>query len=146
MRRRLDPYSGRPLYRQVADDLRDAIAVGELRPGELLPTESRLAGDYEIGVDAVRDALAVLRGEGLVETLRGRGTSVRQIPEPTVVKIPPGARIAARMPTEDERRQLGIVEGTPILEVDLHGEVRLLPGDRYALETVEDTDDAAPDA
>lgn len=141
MRRRLDPYSGRPLYRQVADDLRDAISTGELQPGELLPTESRLAADYEIGVDAVRDALAVLRGEGLVETLRGRGTSVRELPEPTVVKVPPGARITTRMPTEDERRRLGLAEGTPVLEVELRGEVQLLPGDRFALETVEGEDE-----
>src|SRR5437879_2578930 len=91
-RRSIDPYSGRPRYRQLADILRDAIATGELRPGVTLPTEGRLAGDYGLGVDAVRDAIAVLRGEGLVETERGKPSRVRPHREPALVEVPPGTR------------------------------------------------------
>lgn len=133
---------GRPLYRLVADDIRAAIEAGTLQPGQLLPPEKTLAERFDVSLVAVRAGLSLLRGEGLIVTERGKGSRVREIPETTVVKIPPGARITARMPTADERERLHLAEGTPILEVDLHGEVRLLPGDRYALETVEDTDDA----
>jgi DNA-binding GntR family transcriptional regulator len=136
MRRTLNPYSGRPLYRQLADILRDAITAGELRPGVTLPTEGRLAHDYEIGVDAVRDALAVLRGEGLIETARGRPSRVRARQEPAVVNVPPGRRVTSRMPTERERRELGIPEGTPVLVVaGEDGSERLYAADRTELHT-----------
>lgn len=140
MRRRLDPYSGRPLYRQAADDIRDAISAGRLRPGETLPTEAQLSTDYGIGVDAVRDALAVLRGEGLIVTERGKGSQVRLTPQVTVVKIPPGTQIRARMPDEEERRRLGIPEGVPVIVVERAGAEDVLPADRVSLETVEDED------
>jgi DNA-binding GntR family transcriptional regulator len=136
-RRSIDPYSGRPLYRQLADILRDAINAGELRPGVTLPTERRLANDYELGVDAVRDAIAVLRGEGLVETERGKPSRVRARQQPAVVKVPPGARVTTRMPTEEERRQFGLSEGTPLLVIRRGGQTELLPGDKYAVETIE---------
>lgn len=136
-RRSIDPYSGRPQYRQLADILRDAIAAGEYRPGVTLPTMRRLADDYELGIDAVRDALAVLTGEGLVETERGKPARVRAERTTTVVKIAPGARVTARMPTEEERRQFSLPEGTPLLEVRRGSQVELLPADRFALETVE---------
>lgn len=137
-RRSIDPYSGRPLYRQLADILRDAIHAGEFRPGVTLPAVQRLADDYELGVDAVRDALVVLRGEGLIETERGKPSRVRARPEPTVVRVGPGAHITTRMPTEAERREFGIPEGTPLLVVHRGDETQLLPGDRFAVETADD--------
>lgn len=140
-RRSIDPYNGRPLYRQLADILRDAIRKGELRPGVTLPTLQRLADDYELGVDAVRDALAVLRGEGLIETERGKPARVRALPEPVEVKVQPGARITTRTPTEEERRRLQIPEGTPLLIVERNGQTDLYSGDRTVIETVDDLPD-----
>lgn len=140
-RRSIDPYSGRPLYRQLADILRDAIHVGNLRPGVTLPAERRLADDYELGLDAVRDALAVLRGEGLIETERGKPSRVRLRREPAVVKVPPGARVTSRMPTEEERQRFALQEGTPLLAVELGGQTELFPADRFVIETVEFSDE-----
>jgi DNA-binding transcriptional MocR family regulator len=142
--RRLDPSDGRPLYRQVADVLRDAIAAGELQPGQLLPTEANLADVFDVGVDAVRKGLGVLRGEGLIVTSRGKGSHVREFPEQAVVMVPPGARVRCRMPTPQERVAVGetfgrlIPEGVPVFEVEMGGRVELLPGDQVVLETVGD--------
>jgi DNA-binding GntR family transcriptional regulator len=136
-RRSIDPYSGRPRYRQLADILRDAITNGELRAGVTLPTLQRLADDYELGIDAVRDALGVLRGEGLIETERGKPARVRTVRDLAVVNVPPGARITARLPTEDERRRHGLAEGTPVLVIERGGQLELLPADRFAVETVD---------
>jgi DNA-binding transcriptional regulator YhcF (GntR family) len=136
-RRSIDLYSGEPLYRQLADILRGVIQRGEWRPGVTLPTLQRLAADYELGVDAVRDALAVLRGEGLIETERGKPARVRARQQPAVVKVPPGAHVTTRMPTEEERRRFGLSEGTPLLVIKRDGQMELLPGDKYAVETVE---------
>lgn len=136
-RRSIDPYSGRPRYRQLADILRDAITTGDLRPGVTLPTLQRLADDYELGIDAVRDALSVLRAEGLIETERGKPARVRAVRELAVVNVRPGARVTARLPTEEERRRFALAEGTPLLVVERDGERELLPADRFAVETVD---------
>jgi DNA-binding FadR family transcriptional regulator len=50
-----------------------AIAVGLLRPGDQLPTETRLAEALGISPVTLRGALAILREGGLLETRRGRG-------------------------------------------------------------------------
>lgn len=137
-RRSIDPYSGRPLYRQLADILRDAIHTGDLPPGVTLPAVQRLADDYELGIDAVRDALAVLRGEGLIETERGKPSRVRAQEEPAVVTVQAGARVTARMPTEEERQRFGLPEGTPLLVVEHEGRRDLLPADRFAVEMADE--------
>ncbi|MEV1198486.1 hypothetical protein [Microbispora rosea] len=52
------------------------------------------------------------------------------------VSITSGAQVTARMPTEPERRQLGIAEGVPILVItEPDSEVRKLPADRTVIET-----------
>ncbi|MCO5396693.1 FadR/GntR family transcriptional regulator [Ralstonia soli] len=53
--------------------LRTAIDLGFLEDGELLPKEAALAGQLRVSAFALREALAELRAEGLVETRPGRG-------------------------------------------------------------------------
>jgi DNA-binding transcriptional regulator YhcF (GntR family) len=145
--RRLDPSDGRPLYRQAADELRDAISAGTLIPGQLLPTEASLADMFDVSVDAVRKGLSVLRGEGLIVTERGKGSRVRERQETVVVTVGPGAMIRCRMPTPQERAAIGraegrlIPEGVPVFEVERDGRVELLPGDRFTLETIAQASD-----
>lgn len=68
-----------PLYLQLAALLRSQIASGELVADRPIPSEQRLMQVHEVGRDTVRKAIGVLRGEGLVEPVRGRGTFV--VPE-----------------------------------------------------------------
>lgn len=77
----LDPMSDRPAYRQIADRLRDGIARGEFSAGGRLPSERELCETYSAARGTVRQAVALLRSEGLVEIDRGRGAYVRdQLP------------------------------------------------------------------
>lgn len=69
------------VYRQIAADLRDAIARGEHAPGAVLPKITELMARYGVARQTVRDAIAVLEAEGLVEARRRRGTVVRQRPK-----------------------------------------------------------------
>jgi GntR family transcriptional regulator len=71
-------FSGRPAYIQIADDLRSRIIDGEQRGGDRLPTEAELMADYGVSRIVVRQAIEVLRSEGLVVTQRGKGTYVRE--------------------------------------------------------------------
>ncbi|MET4661218.1 GntR family transcriptional regulator [Streptomyces sp. PvP037] len=62
----------------IADDLRDQIASGRLKPGDRLPSEAHLAAQYRVSTPTLRNALAVLQAEGLVEKVHGKGNFVRR--------------------------------------------------------------------
>jgi GntR family transcriptional regulator len=66
-----------PAYRHVADVLRAEIRTGKLEPGTRLPSLPQLAQEYGVTPDIARQAVALLRAEGLIETRQGAGTFVR---------------------------------------------------------------------
>jgi DNA-binding GntR family transcriptional regulator len=68
-----------PLYTQLADILREMIKSGELQPRSALPSESYLQQQHGVSRGTVRMAVSVLRDEGLVVTIGGRGTFVRAL-------------------------------------------------------------------
>jgi len=76
----IDPTSDRPAYKQIADHLRDQIAQGELAPGQALPSERVLMDTYGAARGTVRQAINVLKGEGLILVEHGRGSFVRPAP------------------------------------------------------------------
>lgn len=68
---------GAPKYLRLADELRRRIKTGEYPIGDRLPTESSLVEQFRFSPPTVRQALSVLRAEGLIETRHGIGTFVR---------------------------------------------------------------------
>ena len=72
---RVDPADSRPAFRQIADQLRDRILGGDLRPGGLLPSETELLTEFGASRSTVRHSIEVLKSEGLIETRQGRGPS-----------------------------------------------------------------------
>jgi GntR family transcriptional regulator len=66
-----------PLYIQLADILREMIRSGELQPRSALPSESYLQQEHGVSRGTTRMAIAVLRDEGLVVAISGRGTFVK---------------------------------------------------------------------
>lgn len=74
--RRLDMYSDVPLYEQLAAMLRERIRTGQLKQLDPLPSETTLEQEFEVSRDTVRRAIQQLRDEGLVFTVRRRGTYV----------------------------------------------------------------------
>jgi DNA-binding GntR family transcriptional regulator len=67
----------RPPYVQAADVLRAAIQDGELSPGERLPSARELQRRFGIASSTVQNALRLLKGEGLIYSVLGRGSYVR---------------------------------------------------------------------
>ena len=65
-----------PMYIKIADDIRNQIASGVLKPGDRLPTAAELMAQYGTSTTAVRGAMIVLRGEGLIEGRQGKGVYV----------------------------------------------------------------------
>jgi GntR family transcriptional regulator len=76
----VDRSSDRPVYRQIADQLRDAIGRREFPPGAKLPSERVLMERYQTSRVTVRQAIAVLGAEGLINVEHGRGVFVRTRP------------------------------------------------------------------
>ncbi len=65
-----------PAHARLADALRDAITAGELRPGDVVPGDAALMTATGLARGTVRQAIATLRSEGLVQTRRGARTTV----------------------------------------------------------------------
>ena len=80
--------TGVALWRQIADDIRAAIGNGDHDDGRL-PTEAALAARFDVNRHTVRQAIAALAREGVVETVQGRGTAI--VPRRRVT-YPIGAR------------------------------------------------------
>jgi GntR family transcriptional regulator len=76
----IDPTSDRPAYRQIADHLRAAIHSGQFGAGAQLPSERALMDTYRAARGTVRQAIAALRAEGLIDIEQGRGAFVRRRP------------------------------------------------------------------
>lgn len=65
-----------PLYVQLRDDVVTRIEAGEFQPGDRLPSEPELTRVYGVGRPTVRQAIDLLRRQGVVVTVRGSGTFV----------------------------------------------------------------------
>lgn len=65
-----------PAYRQIADAIISAIQSGELRPGQVIPSEKQIQDATGTGRNTARQAIAWLRDQGWIETEPGRGSYV----------------------------------------------------------------------
>ncbi|MEU0047784.1 GntR family transcriptional regulator [Streptomyces werraensis] len=72
------------LYQQVAAAIRKAILSGEFAPDSLLPSESQLMTRYGVSRPTVRNAIAALRAEGLIDVRHGKGSFVRAGGQPAL--------------------------------------------------------------
>ncbi|MBE3639952.1 FadR/GntR family transcriptional regulator [Mangrovicoccus algicola] len=70
-----------PLVSRIITDLKDRISTGECVAGARLPSEAALTATYSVSRTVVREAIAVLRAEGLVEARKGSGVFVLDRPE-----------------------------------------------------------------
>lgn len=76
---RIEPSSPVPIYQQIGDQLRFAIASGRLVEGEKLPGARELAELLSINLHTVTRAYGELVREGTLEMRRGRGTFVGSV-------------------------------------------------------------------
>ena len=69
----VDFQAGKPVYLQLADQVRYAAASGRLRPGEPLPALRPLAEELRINRNTIAKAYAELESQGIIETIPGKG-------------------------------------------------------------------------
>lgn len=72
----VDHDAATPLWRQLADELRNEIRMGKLPSGRVMPSETTLMQTHGLARGTVRKAIETLAEEGLVVRVQGRGTFV----------------------------------------------------------------------
>jgi GntR family transcriptional regulator len=71
-----DMLSTSPLYKAVKTRLTRCLAAGDWKPGEAIPSETRLAGQYNVSIGTIRKAIDELVAERILLRQQGRGTFV----------------------------------------------------------------------
>jgi len=77
---KVDPGSPIPLYHQIAEAIRYAIATGQIRSGDSLPGLHQAAAEWGVNLHTVRHAYSELARQGLVTTRGPRGTIIMETP------------------------------------------------------------------
>lgn len=133
---------GQSRYGALAAALRQRIIAGEWQPGSALPAEQTLAGQHGVALGTMRQALALLVEQRLIERIHGRGTFVRaglsgapmlrffRFGDGSGANVGemPKSRIASRqtLPASDAvAHMLGLTPGDPVLRLK---RLRLLDG------------------
>ncbi|MPY97961.1 MAG: helix-turn-helix domain-containing protein [Actinophytocola sp.] len=112
--RNKDEVASAPRYMELVDFISKEIASGLLRPGDFLPREVALCQCYGYSSFAIRKALAILRGRGLIRSW-GEKHFVASPDDLKPIELGDGDRIVVRMPTPTEMFHYAIPEGVPIL-------------------------------
>jgi len=81
-----------PIYIQLTEQVKHAIAIGELKPGDQLPTVRQMAADLRVNFNTIARVYRVLDEEGIISTQHGRGTFILE---------PTSARKSAALRHED---------------------------------------------
>ncbi|PTM57814.1 GntR family transcriptional regulator [Desmospora activa] len=72
----VDPRQETPLYQQLIHNVKTAVAKGILTEGDRLPSVRDLAGMIRVNPNTIAKSYRELEREGIIETLRGRGTFI----------------------------------------------------------------------
>lgn len=83
----VDFQAGKPVYLQLADQVRYAAASGKLRPGDPLPSLRPLAEELRINRNTIAKAYAELEGQGIIETIHGKGYFLKQNHSPFTQQV-----------------------------------------------------------
>jgi len=63
--------------RQIVDELRRKIAMGQLKAGDQLPSNAEMRATYDVSNQTAQNAISALKNDGLVYSVSGRGVFVR---------------------------------------------------------------------
>ena len=68
--------AGKPIYEQIASQVKLQVMKGTLRPGEQLPSIRSLANDLGVSVITTKRAYSDLEDQGFIQTVQGKGSFV----------------------------------------------------------------------
>ncbi len=121
-----------PLYREVQLRITRALAAGDWKPGEAIPSESRLARDFNVSIGTIRRAIDELVARRILLRQQGRGTFVATHTEDRTLfyffhvvgkdgsrEFPVSELLSFRRERADanDEKQLGIARGSRVARV-----------------------------
>lgn len=127
------PQPGQSRYGWLAAALRSRVLQGEWQPGEAIPPEAALSRSYGVALGTIRQALALLVADGLLERRHGRGTFVKaalggasmlrffRFRQSGELPATPLSRILSRktrLADADEADALGLAAGASVLVLE----------------------------
>ena len=140
---------GQSRYGKLALALRDRILQGEWAPGEVIPAESALAQSYGVALGTIRQALALLVEDGMLQRRHGKGTFVTKgVDGASMMRFfrfrgvddgqseAPASRILSsrmRNASAQEIIAFGLTQGAQVLQLE---RLRSLGNDPCLLETI----------
>ena len=140
---------GQSRYGKLALALRDRILQGEWAPGDVIPAESALAQSYGVALGTIRQALALLVEDGVLQRRHGKGTFVTKgVDGASMMRFfrfrglndgqseAPQSRILSsrmRSATAQEINAFGLTKGAQVLQLE---RLRSLSGEPCLLETI----------
>lgn len=121
----IDPRRPNPLWGQIAARVRVAIASGELRSGEALPSVRELARRLRVNPATVAQAYKELTQEGFTETRHGSGTFIREVPraQRAEERQAQATRLVRRMLEDGARMGIGLDEITAAFQKEVGSKV-----------------------
>jgi GntR family transcriptional regulator len=140
---------GQSRYGKLALAMRDRILQGEWAPGDVIPAESALAQSYGVALGTIRQALALLVEDGVLQRRHGKGTFVTKgVDGASMMRFfrfrgvddgqseAPQSRILSsrmRSATVQEAHTFGVVKGAQVLHLE---RLRSLANEPCLLETI----------
>lgn len=77
----LDFRSSQPIYEQIISQYKYMTLQGYLKPGDAIPSVRKLAIQLEVTPGTVAKAYRIMESQGMIETLRGKGTYIAAVPD-----------------------------------------------------------------
>ncbi len=105
----VNPNDPLPLYYQVYQDLKAIILSEKIKAGDMLPPEMVLCQQYGVGRQTIRQAIARLVNEGLLERFAGRGTFILPAQE--------NRRFYLDRSFTQQMAEMGLIASSEVLEV-----------------------------
>jgi GntR family transcriptional regulator len=140
---------GQSRYGKLALALRDRILQGEWAPGDVIPAESALAQSYGVALGTLRQALALLVEDGVLQRRHGKGTFVTKGVDGALMmrffrfrgvddgqsEAPQSRILSSRMrsATAQEAHAFGVVKGAQVMQLE---RLRSLGNEPCLLETI----------
>lgn len=110
---KVDRYSPMPVYQQIVSDMISRISQEEWTVGDKLPSENELSEEYDASRVTIRQALAKLEADGLIDKQRGRGAFLKANPRRVVQEL--------YLPQIGVHRETDVKPGAPSLTVVTQG-------------------------
>lgn len=114
---KVDRYSPMPVYQQIVSDMISRISQEEWTIGDKLPSENELSEEYDASRVTIRQALAKLKEDGLIDKQRGRGAFLKANPRRVIQEL--------YLPQIGVHKETNVKSGAASLTLVMHANVQI---------------------